>query len=246
MSSGDHQDQRKHARCASTHQPAIKTGSNYGLMIDVGVHYGESCIPFLNDGWEVIGFEPDKNNRTVIDQNIIDRENFTLFDFALSNEKSEMNFYTSEVSTGISSLLNFHKSHSIASKVKVETLKNIICDYKIDKVKLLKIDVEGYDYFVLKGFDFEKHDNPEYIICEFEDRKTTKLNYKANEMIEYLSNFGYYVLVCEWEPIMAYGENHRFNKAKLYPCDINPESWGNLIAFKDQNFIKFALDKMNK
>lgn len=227
------------------HEYLVKTDSNHGLMIDVGVHYGESCIPFLNDGWKVVGFEPDKNNRAVIANEIIDQTNLTLFDFALSNEKGEMNFYTSEESTGISSLLNFHESHSIANTVKVETLKNIIEEYKIDKVKLLKIDVEGYDYFVLKGFDFEKHHNPEFIICEFEDLKTTKLNYKVNEMIEYLQNFGYHVLVCEWEPIIKYGGNHRFNKAKLYPCEINPKAWGNLIAFKDENFTQFALKKMN-
>ncbi|MBI2259900.1 MAG: FkbM family methyltransferase [Flavobacteriia bacterium] len=227
------------------HNYLKRINSNHGVMVDVGVHYGESCIPFLKDGWKVYGFEPDKENQKILKKEITDTSNFVLFDYALSNEPGEMNFYASEESTGISSLLNFHETHIISNVVKVETLKNIIDQHNIQNIKLLKIDVEGYDYFVLKGFDFEKHTHPEYIICEYEDLKTSKLGYNVLDMIEYLQTIGYKVLVCEWEPIIKYGGHHRFNKAKFYPCDLNPKAWGNLIAFKDENFIQFALKKMN-
>ncbi|TNE53553.1 MAG: FkbM family methyltransferase [Bacteroidetes bacterium] len=216
-----------------------------GIMVDVGVHYGESSIPFLENGWKVFGFEPDKSNHEIVMKNIPSNENFTLFDFAVAEKPGELNFYVSEESTGISSLLNFHDTHEVSHVVKVDTLNNVIEEHNIKPIKFLKIDAEGFDLFVLQGIDLKKYDSVEMIICEYEDGKTQKMGYTVKDMIDYLQSFGYKVLVCEWEPIVKYGGNHKFRGAHVYPCDLDPKAWGNLIAYKDPAFEKFALKELN-
>ncbi len=217
-----------------------------GTMLDVGVHYGESSELFLNNNWKVVGFEPDDNNKKIIPTEILTNKNYTLIDCAISDNVGEMNFYTSQESTGISSLLNFHETHKIAKVVKVETLDNMIFKHKIKNIKMLKIDTEGYDLFVLKGLDILNQKNLEIIFCEFEDNKTKKLNYVVQDMIEYLQTKNYKVIVSEWHPIIKYGIEHNFNKAEKYPCEIAQNGWGNLVAYKDDNFEKYFLNEINK
>lgn len=216
-----------------------------GVMIDVGVHYGSSCIPFLEDGWTVVGFEPDNNNRAEAYKRIPVDSNIEIFDFALSNEPGVMEFYTSSLSTGISSLNNFHDSHTVSQTVQVKTLRSVLEKLNIQSVNLLKIDTEGYDLKVLEGLKFDDRLNIDIIICEYEDRKTMKLQYSVLDMIDFLKNVGYEVIVCEWEPIEEYGKSHRFRRAIQYPCDIDGDSWGNLIAYKKPDFLDFALRRLN-
>ena len=71
-----------------------------GLMIDVGVHYGSSCIPFLKDGWKVYGFEPDLRNLAEATKRIPREADIKIFDYALSDEPGEMEFFSSNVSSG--------------------------------------------------------------------------------------------------------------------------------------------------
>lgn len=216
-----------------------------GAMMDVGVHYGESSIPFLNNGWNVYGFEPDTKNLEILKKNIPDNPKFKLFDFAVAEKPGELNFYTSEESTGISSLLNFHETHQVSQVVKVDTLNNVIETEGIEPITFLKIDAEGFDLFVLQGLDLKKYNTIDIIICEFEDGKTAKLGYSMKDMSEYLQQFGYKILVCEWEPIVKYGTRHQFKEAKIFPCSTNPKGWGNIIAYRDDKFEKFALKHLS-
>jgi FkbM family methyltransferase len=215
-------------------------------MIDVGVHFGESSSPFLEKGWKVIGIEPDDENIKIIKKKIGENPNFTLVELAVSDKPGELNFYTSEVSSGISSLLNFHDTHKASQVVKVETLNKVLEDHKIESPSFLKIDAEGFDLLVLKGIDLNKFTSIEFIVCEFEDNKTKKLNYTTKDMIEYLIQFGYKIIVSEFEPIVKYGIKHTYKGAQFYPCEINPLGWGNLIAYKDVKYGEKAIKELFK
>lgn len=222
-----------------------KIRSKGGVMVDVGVHYGESSTPFLQKGWKVYGFEPDNKNKAILLKNIPANSNFTLFECALSDQPGELNLYASDESSGISSLLNFHSTHEAVQVVKVETLNHMIEEHKLEPIDFLKIDAEGFDLLVLKGMDLHKYNSVEMVLCEYEDLKTQKLGYTVTDMIDYLTQFGYKVMVCEWEPIVKYGGNHKFRAAKMYPCELDPKAWGNLIAFKNPEFEKFGLKALN-
>jgi hypothetical protein len=114
-------------------------------------------------------------------------------------------------------------------------LANVFSEYDINNVDFLKIDVEGVDYFVLKGVDWSVV-APDAILCEYEDNKTLHLGgggYSANDMAEFLCGLGYKLFVSEWYPIMRYGARHSFKRLLAYPCEIDSSSWGNLIAFKE-------------
>ena len=205
-----------------------------GIMIDVGAHFGSSARPFASRGWSVFCQEPDSNNREKLVASLGNNPRVKIDTRAVGEiaEKGRV-FYSSDESTGISGMLAFRDTHKESATVDVTTVKDIIADNKIDHVDFLKIDVEGYDFGVLKGVPWDKM-KPDIIECEFEDAKTKHLGHSWRDICEYLKNLGYTVYVSEWHPIIRYGISHDWRALKRYPCELDDvNAWGNLLAFKN-------------
>jgi len=206
-------------------------------MIDVGSHQGGSLANFAFDEWKVFAFEPDDNNREIL----IERYGkFPLvsIDQRAVSDKNEKNiqFYSSDVSTGISGLSHFHPSHKKSQRVETITLRAFIESSDITSVDFLKIDTEGFDLMVLKGVPWESF-QPSVILCEFEDKKTVPLGYTFHDLAKYLTHRGYHLLISEWYPVVEYGRTHTWRCFLTYPCDlIDKDAYGNIIAIKDRNW----------
>lgn len=210
-------------------------------MIDVGAHFGGSLEPFAKDNWRIYAFEPDPNNRIKLVK-LCKKNNFDnviISTNAVSDKPQEnVPFYSSKVSTGISGLNKFHESHRICLFVDVITLADFIKVNRIEKVNYLKIDTEGYDLFVLKGFPWNKI-QPDVILTEFEDSKTTNLGYSYEDMIKYLSDNGYEIIISEWYPIVQYGNQHNWKQLHLYYDGfkgLEDNACGNIIALNKEKY----------
>ena len=216
---------------------------NSSVMIDVGAHVGGSLIKFAQSGWQIFAFEPDNENRKKLEY-LCSRENLInvkIDSRAVSNEnKQNLIFFRSDLSSGISGLSVFDSTHKSAQEVESVTLNKFCNDNEIKKVNFLKIDTEGWDLFVLKGFPFERI-KPNIIMAEFEDKKTVPLGYTFDEMAQYLVDQGYSVAVSEWYPVIQYGGMHKFRQISEYPVNLcDSMATGNLIAVEN----KGNLDKI--
>ena len=65
---------------------------------------------------------------------------------------------------------------------------------------------------------------------EFEDRKTVQLGYDVVEMVRFIRDQGYEVVVSEWEPIVEYGQQHIWRRFTQFPDELPENAWGNLIG----------------
>jgi len=206
-----------------------------GVMFDVGAHFGYSSFDFLTNDWKVYAYEADKYNKQILENTVKNFENIKISPYAISNKNNKLlDFYSSDESTGVSGLNPFTDNHKTNTKVKTSTLDNEIKKYNIKEIDFLKIDTEGHDLFVLKGLNFNKV-SPKIIECEFENKKTVDLGYTSNDLADYLLNHGYSVYVSEWHPIIRYGISHQWKQFYKYESqDIDPNSWGNFLAFKDK------------
>jgi FkbM family methyltransferase len=206
-----------------------------GVMIDVGAHHGYASKPFLNKNWLIFAFEPDPNNRRILESQFNGHPNVNFFKNAVSDVSGEnVPFYASDESTGISSLSAFREGHKEICQVETITLSDFCEQQKITKIDFLKIDTEGFDLMVLKGVPWHKI-HPDIIECEFEDLKTKDLGYNYHNIARFLVDKGYEVYVSEWHPIIRYGITHDWHQLKKYPCRLSTNTaWGNLLAFKEQ------------
>jgi len=218
-----------------------------GVVIDVGVAWGTVSAPFLDKGWTVFGFEPDLDSkkRAAIANLLENYSHFYCSYNAVSDKGGKtLSFYVSAESAGISSLHNF-KNHKLSHTVTTIRLSDFLREKNINQVDFLKIDTEGHDLFVLKGFPFDKV-QPAIVIVEFDDFKTKPLGYSYKDIGDLLRQNGYFVYLSEWFPIKKYGTKHKFRCLRKYPAElVDSRDWGNFIAVTPcffENFEKYLLE----
>lgn len=220
-------------------------------MIDVGAHHGWALSPFLEMGWKIYAFEPDNDNRKKLMERLSTMKsaaNVKVDKRAVSDvSRSGLAFFRSDESTGISGLSAFHPTHESVQTVDTTTLEEVLADEDITGIDFLKIDTEGHDLFVLKGFPWQRF-SPAVIECEFEDSKTVPLGYRFNDLADFLVEKGYVVYVSEWHPVIRYGIRHNWMRLARYPSGLASEkSWGNLMAFRepiDEGELVEAVEKV--
>lgn len=207
-----------------------------GLMIDVGAHWGSVMAPFAEVGWQVYCFEPDAMNRKRLSYLFGKFSNVEIDQRAVSDRPAKNAIlYRSEESSGISGLSAFRDSHRPAEEIEITTLGHFLEEKGLSdrQVDFLKIDTEGFDFHVLKGFPWEGT-VPRVILCEFEDQRTMPLGYSFQNLAEFLEEKGYRLLVSEWWPVKAYNVSHDWRRFMQYPCNIeDPKGWGNILAIRE-------------
>lgn len=200
-----------------------------GVMVDVGAHHGGSLRPFASDGWQVYAVEPDPRSRAILERRVQGMAHVSVDGRAVSPEDNGFaTLYTSSVSSGISSLTPFHRSHVPAISVETVRLETLLAG--VDHVTFLKTDTEGWDLPVLETFPWQRM-KPVAVMAEFEDRKTVPLGYDYHELAQFLVARGYVVFTSEWYPVVEYGHRHRWRSIRPYPVDLGDrDAWGNLLA----------------
>lgn len=203
------------------------------VLLDVGAHFGTVTQYFHQLGWTIHCFEPDAANRAKLQARFGKAANVTIDPRAVSDKPATgVSFYTSEESTGISGLQAFRKTHKASALVDVTTIDEIARDRGIKHVDFLKIDVEGFDFSVLKGVPWDRL-RPDVIECEFEDAKTEGMGHTYRDVCDFLQAKGYAVYISEWHPIVRYGIRHDWRRVVRYPSALAAaDAWGNILAFQ--------------
>ena len=118
------------------------------LALDIGAHVCIWTSRLANDFEEVIAFEPLKKHIDCHKKNCEGLENVTLHEIALSDKKHTAVMTTKDINSGMSTLSETKwKSDSYPQMVETRTLDS----YKFPKIDFIKIDVEGWEEYVLEG-----------------------------------------------------------------------------------------------
>lgn len=160
--------------------------------IDIGANHGLRSIYSLSQGRYSFLFEPNKRLNTFMLSlfRLNSFEKFNLENLCLSEKSGFMNFYLSP-SSYLSSLdkknamLDDEKGEVKEIKVEVKVLDEYFKDIVVNPV-IIKIDVEGHEYEVLKGaFQLLEKFKPDLIVEILPDNKKKKEIYKFIEKLSY-------------------------------------------------------------
>ena len=189
------------------HKRIINYFTSYDLdtLVDVGSHRGEFLKMALKfkSFRKIYCFEPQKKIFLILKKKFSKYKKISFFNLALDNKKTKKFLYinaltsTTTMSTfdkkskwlKIKNLLMNSKSNYIEKyKVNTSSLDLILKNKKLNKC-LLKIDVEGFEYNVLKGSRKKMREIP-YIIIENQFGKHYKNNnYDIVERYLYKNNY---------------------------------------------------------
>jgi FkbM family methyltransferase len=206
-----------------------KTLKKGDVFVDIGTNIGLfSLIASKIVGIEgkVLCFEPAPLTFSRLTENV-KLNNFINIDsrnIGLSDKNGELTFYVSN--NGYDAWNSFAPSQDnkleTSIQVPVSTVDMELKDIDKAKIKLVKIDVEGWEKFVLYGGkDFLVNYNP-IVMVEFTEENTFNAGYPVYDIYDIMQDFGYV-----WHRI-SNGELVKEKKKLHYPYD-------NLIAIKEIN-----------
>ena len=149
---------------------------NFNVLFDIGAHHGESIKRFLNNFKvkNIYSFEASDKNFLILQKNLIyykkkfNNTNIIIENYALGDEEKvikmkQMNESSSSTINSYNVKSKYFKRKSIfllGSKkqnffseidVKQVLISKYMITNDIKKIDFIKIDTEGYEYYVLKG-----------------------------------------------------------------------------------------------
>ncbi|XP_078149367.1 fkbM family methyltransferase [Carex rostrata] len=172
-----------------------------GLFVDIGSNVGMASFAAAVMGFEVVAFEPIfENLQRICDGVYLNRvaDRVTLFAAAASDKIGNVTIHkvigrldNSAISqTGAK--LAFKSNQEVAVTVPTIPLDEVISDNQ--RVLLIKIDVQGWEYHVLKGaskiLSRRKGEAP-YLIYEEDERLLQASNTSTDEIRGFLGSVGY-------------------------------------------------------
>lgn len=177
------------------------------IFIDVGTNIGLFSLlasKLVGVNGQVVCFEPSPLTYKRLVENVILNEfkNIDCRNKGLSDKQEELLFYTSL--TGYDAWNSFAPSqdNKLEKEIKVPVATLDIELQNIDKarIKLVKIDVEGWEKFVLYGGkDFFLNYQP-IVMVEFAEENTFNAGYAVHEIYDIMESFGYtWYRICDGE-----------------------------------------------
>lgn len=164
-------------------------------FIDIGANVGYFTLlaaQAVGSAGRVVACEPEHENFKLLERNIElnHYENVTPLRVAIGEGDGEVTLNINPLNRGGNSVLPFNEYHSgkhyykkddierrfgpaLQQRVPIKSLDGLISENQLAHIKIIKIDVEGYEEAVIKGAENILKDRvAEYFICELSNKET--------------------------------------------------------------------------
>ncbi len=172
-------------------------------IIDIGANIGDVSLhaaQFVGQTGNVHSFEPDPTNykrfETNLDLNLF--SNIHKNKVGLGDKAGTYNIANIDSGNqGMNRIVHEESSNSKTQQIQVSTLDSYVLEKKLDKVDLIKIDVEGFEYNVLKGSKTVIDTFHPTFFIELDDDNLIEQGSSANKLVKLLEDGGYEVFHAE-------------------------------------------------
>jgi FkbM family methyltransferase len=172
---------------------------NSKIIIDVGANIGWYAIQLsriAGEATRVFCFEPVPSTRARLARNVELNgleQRIRIFDFGLGDKAGTVEFFLPAISGSVAaSARNLHpEEQTVRLSVRLEPLDDVAAREQIERVDLIKCDVEGAELQVLRGARrIIERDNP-VIFLEMLRKWSRHFDYHPNDIIQLLRQSGY-------------------------------------------------------
>ncbi len=175
----------------------IRSGDH---VLDIGANigfYARVLSELVGEKGHVYCFEPDSANFNYLKKNTRSLQNITLFKAAVSDRAGELKVYRSK-------LLNVdHRTYPVNNYDSVEDVQSLSIDElirekKIQKVDLIKIDIQGYELVAFTGMQNLLQQNDHIrILAEYWPHGFKRAGSSALEFYDFFDRLSYRFSIIE-------------------------------------------------
>lgn len=168
-------------------------------IIDIGGFKGDWTVEILKymPNSKVFIFEPNVENFDYLKQRFSNNQSIEIINQGVGDSCREQKYFNLKSFDGVREMSGFVKREIYDNyefdELDIEIVNLDSLDISNEEIDFLKIDVEGYEYNVISGMK-EMLKNSKVKFIQFEYGGTYKdANFKLNDVISLLSEFGYKV-----------------------------------------------------
>lgn len=159
------------------------------IIIDAGAHIGlfSLYVKHINPSVKIYAIEPQEENITNMQKNfsLNNIKGATILKYALSSKKGKAKLWSSarEFDIATISVTRKRSSEDNYYLVKTNTLEGMVIDNRITEIDVLKMDIEGVEYQVLKKDINLIAQNVERLLVEYHTDSDLKVKGKIITMM---------------------------------------------------------------
>jgi FkbM family methyltransferase len=167
------------------------------VIIDAGANFGYyTLMAAKRCGAEgkVYSFEPVYDTFQNLTENIVLNgfQNIVANNIALWDKKEKLKIFTGKKNnTGMSAIAEHDQFSGKIEYVEAISLDEFFTENEIQKVNVIKIDVEGSEPYILQGMKTILQKNSPVVLVEVNEVTLTAAGFKPLEIFSLLENFGY-------------------------------------------------------
>ena len=174
--------------------------------LDVGANVGFYTLLYSTYAAKTHAFEPNPEILEILRENVETNENnsIVISDSALSDRNGTVDFFTpiNSANMGVASLSEKSVSEHRKITVKTQKLDDYYESTKSSKpVKFIKIDVEGFEYFVLQGGKRLLREHKPTLMLEVNVERYKNAGATYKKLHELLVDLGYSIYTIDLKPI---------------------------------------------
>lgn len=172
----------------------------FDVVVDVGANIGLwiEYIKNISNPKKIYALEPNKKALHILKESF-SNTNIEIIGKALSDSDGQLEFFIDEQNSTISSAAQ-HGSLTTSYKVDSISFKTFVDSYNIQKIDLLKVDIESGEYALFNSLTKEDTDKIENILVEYHLIAGRTYN-DVEKLKQQLLDFGYYINVRDMHSI---------------------------------------------
>jgi len=174
------------------------------ICLDIGANFGYHTLEMSRLSRKVHSFEPQLENYILLQTNIKNNriENVSTYNNAVGNTNDTVKMPIFNIMTTDKKNINMGDisiNHLENQNTYTECKTVKIDDLELDRVDFVKIDVQGYEKFVLEGMIHTIEKTSPLLVVEFEDHQLSKFGYQSSDLVQLLKGLGYVIFLLDYE-----------------------------------------------
>lgn len=164
------------------------------IVVDIGAHIGYYTRLFsklVGKKGHVYAFEADSDNFSLLSKNLKYYKNVSLINKAISDKDGYISFYKIKNSTGCHSMI---QPHMLSTKITVPSIRldSFLGKNEINKVHVIKIDIEGGEPYAFRGMlKLFAESKGLYVVSEFSPQSLLSANIQPEEFLKQILEYGF-------------------------------------------------------